>query len=100
MLQSLLSAGRKLHSLKIARVASALAAFNPFEKVLAMIRETITVIEEEEKTDVEKKDWCAPASRKGADHVDIFSHDSVFNTVNREAKRGVGGETDSYSSEG
>ena len=62
MLQSLLSAGRKLHSLKIARVASALAAFNPFEKVLAMIRETITVIEEEEKTDVEKKDWCAPAS--------------------------------------
>ena len=66
-MKQLLSAGRKLQSLKIARIASALAASNPFEKVLAMIRETITVIEEEEKTDVEKKDWCAASCIKGAD---------------------------------
>ena len=59
-MKQLLSAGRKTHSLRIARIASALAAFNPFTKVLEMIRNTITLIEEEEKTDVQKKDWCAP----------------------------------------
>ena len=59
VVQQLLSAGRKTHSMKLAKIASALAAFNPFAKVLEMIRNTITLIEEEEKTDVEKKDWCA-----------------------------------------
>merc|ERR1719174_1307030 len=69
VLQELLGAGRKLQSLKIARIASALAAFNPFEKVLAMIRETITLIEEEEKTDVQKKDWCRTPEQTGEQDV-------------------------------
>merc|ERR1719174_1491135 len=69
VLQELLGAGRKLKSLKIARIASALAAFNPFAKVLEMIRETITVIEEEEKTDVEKKDWCRTPEKTGEQDV-------------------------------
>merc|ERR1719174_156686 len=69
VMKQLLSAGRKLQSLKIARIASALAASNPFEKVLAMIRETITVIEEEEKTDVEKKDWCRTPEKTGEQDV-------------------------------
>ena len=57
VLKELLTAGRKTQSMKIARIASAIAAFNPFEKVLEMIRNTITLIEEEEKDDVAKKDW-------------------------------------------
>merc|ERR1719263_1960602 len=68
-MKQLLSAGRKTHSLRIARIASALAAFNPFAKVLEMIRNTITLIEEEEKTDVEKKDWCRTPEKTGEQDV-------------------------------
>jgi len=69
VLQELLSAGRKTHSMKLARIASALAAFNPFAKVLEMIRNTITLIEEEEKTDVQKKDWCRTPEQTGEQDV-------------------------------
>merc|ERR1719171_3462898 len=69
VLQQLLSAGRKLHSVKLAKIASALAASNPFAKVLEMIRNTITLIEEEEKTDVEKKDWCRTPEQTGEQDV-------------------------------
>merc|ERR1719247_425803 len=65
----LLSVGRQLHSLKIARVASALAAFNPFGKVLEMIRTTIGVIEEEEKADQEKHEWCRTEQKSGEQDV-------------------------------
>merc|ERR1719174_260572 len=69
VLKELLSAGRKTHSMKLARIASALAAFNPFAKVLEMIRNTITLIEEEEKTDVQKKDWCRTPEQTGEQDV-------------------------------
>merc|ERR1719247_2884901 len=69
VMKQLLSAGRKTHSLRIARIASALAAFNPFTKVLEMIRNTITLIEEEEKTDVEKNDWCRTPEQTGEQDV-------------------------------
>merc|ERR1719310_436320 len=69
VMKQLLSVGRKTHSMRIARIASALAAFNPFAKVLEMIRNTITLIEEEEKTDVEKKDWCRTPEQTGEQDV-------------------------------
>merc|ERR1719174_1933548 len=69
VLKELLSAGRKTHSMKLARIASALAALNPFAKVLEMIRNTITLIEEEEKTDVQKKDWCRTPEQTGEQDV-------------------------------
>jgi len=69
VLKELLSVGRKTQSLKIARIASAIAAFNPFEKVLEMIRNTISLIEQEEKDDVAKKDWCRTPDQKGEQDV-------------------------------
>merc|ERR1719247_937929 len=68
-LQQLLSVGRKTQSVKIARIASALAAFNPFGKVLEMIRSTITVIEEEGKADQEKHEWCRTEQKSGEQDV-------------------------------
>jgi len=61
--------GRKTQSVKIARIASALAAFNPFGKVLEMIRSTIEVIEEEGKADTEKHEWCRTEQKSGEQDV-------------------------------
>ena len=69
VLKELLTAGRKTQSLKIARIASAIAAFNPFEKVLEMIRNTISMIEKEEDDDVAKKDWCRTPEKTGEQDV-------------------------------
>jgi len=47
------------HSRRLTRIAQALKAANPFEKVLQMIDESIAVIDQEEKADDEKHAWCA-----------------------------------------
>jgi len=47
-----------VHSMRLARIASALTASNPFAKVLEMIRKTIDVIAAEGKADDEKHAWC------------------------------------------
>lgn len=51
---------QKSHSLRLATLASKLAAGeNVFDKVLASLRKTIARIDTEEAADVTKKDWCA-----------------------------------------
>merc|ERR1719326_622465 len=54
----LITASRKVHSVRVARIAMAISDGNPFKKVLEMINKTISIIEAEEKDDVEKKDTC------------------------------------------
>merc|ERR1719310_2075597 len=54
----LLLTSHKVHSVRVARVAMALSDGNPFDKVLEMISKTITIIEQEEKDDVNKKETC------------------------------------------
>merc|ERR1719182_949643 len=47
-----------LHSLRLAKVATAVAAENPFTKILEMMDKMIAAIDAEEKADVEKKTFC------------------------------------------
>merc|ERR1719265_2051298 len=56
--KQLLAAARKTKSLRLARVVSLVAANNPFEEVLAKIRDIIANIEKEEQADQNKKAWC------------------------------------------
>merc|ERR1719181_2716018 len=44
--------------MRLARIASALTAHNPFSKVLEMIRKTIDTIAAEGKADADKHAWC------------------------------------------
>jgi len=48
---------RKLHSLRLAKIAVALG-MNPFDKVLNMIDEVLALIEKEAKADADQKAWC------------------------------------------
>ena len=57
-IKNLLAAARQTKSLRLARVVSLIAANNPFEEVLAKIRDIIVLIEKEEEADVNKKAWC------------------------------------------
>jgi len=54
----LITASRKVHSVRLGRVAMAISDGNPFKKVLEMINKTISIIEAEEADDVEKRDTC------------------------------------------
>merc|ERR1719163_924468 len=54
----LIVASRKMHSVRVARIAMAISDGNPFKKVLEMINKTISIIEAEEADDVEKKETC------------------------------------------
>merc|ERR1719252_191735 len=56
--RELILASRKMHSVRVARIAMAISDGNPFKKVLEMINKTIGIIEAEEADDVEKKDTC------------------------------------------
>jgi septal ring factor EnvC (AmiA/AmiB activator) len=58
VIASLVKKSETMHSSRITLVIAALKAENPFTKVLEMIEKTITVIAEEEKSDVLKKDTC------------------------------------------
>merc|ERR1719378_1078415 len=58
VIRELLAKSRTVHSMRLARIASALTATNPFGKVLEMIRKTIDVIAEEGKADEDKHAWC------------------------------------------
>merc|ERR1719253_1631419 len=51
---ALIDQARALHSKRLAKVASSLAAENPFEKVLAQIRKMIDLIDDEEEADDEE----------------------------------------------
>merc|ERR1719191_335141 len=56
--KELILASRKVHSVRVARIAMAISDGNPFKKVLEMINKTIGIIEAEEADDVLKKDTC------------------------------------------
>merc|ERR1719235_2831303 len=56
--RELILASRKMHSVRVARIAMAISDGNPFKKVLEMINKTIGIIEAEEADDVEKKETC------------------------------------------
>jgi len=56
--KELILASRKVHSVRVARIAMAISDGNPFKKVLEMINKTIGIIEAEEADDVEKKETC------------------------------------------
>jgi len=58
IIQLLSTAARKQKSLKIARIVTLLQAENPFDTVLEEIKKMIAIIDEEEKADVEQKEWC------------------------------------------
>merc|ERR1719460_1916862 len=58
VIRELLAKSKTAHSMRLARIASALTASNPFAKVLEMIRKTIDVIAEEGKADDDKHAWC------------------------------------------
>merc|ERR1719331_2530987 len=49
---------KKLHSLRLARIAAAVAAENPFVKVLDMINKTVALIDKEQEDDATKVAWC------------------------------------------
>jgi hypothetical protein len=63
---------RSLHSLRLAKVATAVAAGNPFVKVLEQIEKMIKLIDKEEADDLAKKTWCeeeqASNEQSKADH--------------------------------
>merc|ERR1719252_139682 len=53
--RELILASRKMHSVRVARIAMAISDGNPFKKVLEMINKTIGIIEAEEADDVENE---------------------------------------------
>merc|ERR1719231_1505311 len=63
-IKDLLAAARKTKSLRLARAVSLIAANNPFEEVLAKIRDIIALIEKEEQADHNKKAWCETETEK------------------------------------
>jgi len=58
VIKHLLSVVKSTHSLRLARTIASLAATNPFEMVVKQIRGVIALIDKEEETDVNKKNWC------------------------------------------
>jgi chromosome segregation ATPase len=46
------------HTARVQKIVAALKSDNPFVKVLEMINKSITLIDDEETADVQKKDWC------------------------------------------
>jgi chromosome segregation ATPase len=58
VVSGLLSVAQKTRSSRLARVVAAFTAENPLEKVLKMIDNTISILEEEEADDLKKKGTC------------------------------------------
>jgi hypothetical protein len=82
----LLLTSHRVHSVRVARVAMAISDGNPFAKVLEMITKTISIIEQEEKDDVLKKETCITeqtASEENKEHkeTDIQTLESNINEL-------------------
>jgi len=58
LISQLTSKARALHSLRLAKVATAVSANNPFTEVLAMVRKMVETIDKEETDDQTKVAWC------------------------------------------
>merc|ERR1719409_1021099 len=74
-------AAKRGKSLKLARIAVALEAGNPFDKVLAEITAMVELIAKEEKADDEQKAWCD--SEREDNHASLEDK-----TTNKESLEG------------
>jgi cell division protein FtsB len=84
--EELLLTSHRVHSVRVARVAMAISDGNPFKKVLEMINKTVSIIEQEEKDDVLKKETCISeqtASEENKEHkeTDIQTLESNINEL-------------------
>jgi len=77
----LVKKAQRLKSLKLARVAMALEASNPFDKLIEEIDAMVTLIAEEEKADDEQKAWCD--SEREENHASLDDK-----TTNKESLEG------------
>merc|ERR1719331_3156453 len=82
----LLATSHKVHSVRVALVALAISEGNPFNKVLEMINKTVSIIEQEETDDVQKKETCIAeqtANEENRDHkeTDIQTLESNINEL-------------------
>jgi hypothetical protein len=73
-------------SARVQKVMAALKSDNPFTKVVALIENSITIIDDEEKADVEKKDWCEDEqttneANKGDKETSIQSLEDAINQL-------------------
>jgi len=69
-----------LHSLRLAKVAAAVAAENPFTKILEMMDKMIAAIDAEEKADVEKKTFCE--NEQSVNEQNKADKETDINTLN------------------
>jgi len=100
-------AAMKLKSLKLAKVAVALEAGNPFEKVVKSVEDMVELIAKEEKADDEQKAWCDSEREESfqtkSDKEDginglIEKIDSLDDTVNNEETGLKKQKADAYDS--
>jgi len=89
IIQLLSKAARRTRSLKIARIVTMLQADNPFDSVLKEIDAMKAVIDEEEKADVENKEWCESErdeneKNKATAEDNIRSLEETINTLDDE----------------
>merc|ERR1719443_1667521 len=82
----LLKTSHKVHSVRVARIAMAISEGNPFNKVLEMINKTVSIIEQEETDDVQKKETCIEeqtTNEENRDHkeTDIQTLESNINEL-------------------
>jgi hypothetical protein len=89
VVQLLTNAARKQKSLKIAKIVTMLQAENPFDTVLAEIKKMIDIIDQEEKADVEQKEWCESEreeshKNKEAAEESIRNLEETINTLDDE----------------
>jgi hypothetical protein len=68
------------HSIRLAKVAAAVAAENPFTKILEMMQKMIEAIDAEEKADVEKKTFCE--DEQAANEQNKADKETDINTLN------------------
>merc|ERR1719163_2256809 len=71
----LIVASRKMHSVRVARIAMAISDGNPFKKVLEMINKTIAIIEAEEADDVAKKETCITEQTTNEENKEFMETD-------------------------
>merc|ERR1719453_1413022 len=110
-IKNLLAAAKKTKSLRLARAVSLIAANNPFEEVLAKIRDIIALIEKEEQADQNKKAWCETETEKNkADkETDIGTLETSINNLEiaveetktniEQAKEDLGSNRESQAAE-
>merc|ERR1719161_1498372 len=62
-------AGKKLRSIKLAKVAASLRSGNPLNKVVEELDEMIDLIRKEAQADTDKKEWCV--AERARSHEDL-----------------------------